>query len=100
MSAQKRLFACISVLFGGLCSAFGLVAIQPVLTNAAWSGDHFQFTLQGETNVAYILESSTDVRTWAPAMTNSEWHATRTIIVPAASSQTFWRVRPLPSALF
>jgi hypothetical protein len=88
------------VLFGGLCSAFALVGVQPVLTNAVWSGDQFQFTLRGETNIAYILESSADMRNWAPAITNSESHATRTIIVPAASSQTFWRVRPVPSALF
>jgi hypothetical protein len=87
-------------LFGGLCSAFALVTIQPVLTNAVWSGDQFQFTLRGETNVAYILESSSDLRTWTRALTNSESHATRTVVLPAASARTFWRVRPVPSALF
>jgi len=100
MGAQKRLFACITVLCGGLCSAFALPEIQPVLTNAVLSGNQFQFTLQGETNVSYILESSSDLRTWTPSVTNSESQTTRTIIVPAASSQTFWRVRPIPSPLF
>jgi hypothetical protein len=100
MGAQKRLFAYITVLCGGLCSAFALPETQPVLTNATWSGNQFQFTLHGETNVSYILESSSDLRAWTSAITNSDSQATRTIIVPAASSQTFWRVRPVPGPLF
>jgi hypothetical protein len=43
-----------------------LVTVAPVLTNATWSGDQFQFTLLGETNVSYILESSSNLRAWSP----------------------------------
>ena len=100
MSTKKRLSACTAVLIGGLCSAFALAGVQPVLTNAALLGNQFQFTLHGETNAAYILESSSDLRNWTRALTNSESQATRTVIVPAASSQTFWRVHRVPSALF
>ena len=100
MGAEKRLFACITVLFGGLCSAFALPEIQPVLTNATLSGNQFQFTLHGESNVAYILTSSSNLHNWTWAITNTESQATRTIIVPATNSQTFWKVRPVPGPVF
>ncbi len=100
MYARKTQFACITVLCGGLCSAFALPETQPVLTNATLSGNQFQFTLHGETNVAYILASSTNLRTWTWAITNSDSQATRTVIVPATSSQTFWKVRPVPAPVF
>jgi hypothetical protein len=100
MSAQKRRVICAAILFAGLCSAQALMTVAPVLTNATWSGNQFQFTLLGETNVSYILQSSADLRTWTPALTNSDLHATRTVIVPAAGPQTFWRVRPVPGPAF
>ena len=100
MYAQKYRFACAAVLLAGLHTVGALTTIVPVLTNATWSGDQFQFTLRGETNVAYILESSSDLRTWTRALTNSDSQTTRTITVPAVNSQTFWRVRPVPGPLF
>jgi hypothetical protein len=56
--------------------------------------------LLGETNVAYILESSSDLRTWTRALTNAESQTTRTVIVPATNAQTFCRVRHVPRPLF
>jgi len=100
VSTQKRLFACITVLCGGLCSAFALPETQPVLTNAILSGNQLQFTLHCESNIAYILAASTNLRTWTWAITNSDSHTTRTVIVPATSSQTFWHVRPVPGPVF
>src|SRR5688572_30671053 len=89
-----------AILFGTAFSTLALTGIAPVLTNATWSANQFQFTLRGETNVSYILESSSNLRTWTRALTNSESQTTRTITVPAASAQTFWRVHRVPSPLF
>jgi hypothetical protein len=100
MYARKCRFACAAVLLAGLQTISALTTIAPVLTNATWSGDQFQFKLRGETNVGYILESSSNLRTWTRALTNSDPQTTRTITVPAASSQTFWRVRPVPAPVF
>jgi hypothetical protein len=97
---QNRRFVYAAILFAGLSSASALVTVAPVLTNATWSGDQFQFTLLGETNVSYILESSSNLRSWSPSITNSDSQATRTIVVPGASAQAFWRVRPVPSPSF
>jgi hypothetical protein len=100
MSAQTHRFVCVATLFGVLSSASALTTLQPVLTNATWSGNDFQFTLVGETNVSYILESSSDLHTWSSSLTNSDSQATRAVIVPAVSAQTFWRVRSVPSPSF
>ena len=89
-----------SVLFGTAFSTLALTRIAPALTNAAWSANQFQFTLLGETNVAYVLESSSDLQTWVPALTNSDSQATRNITVPALTPWIFWRVRPVPGPLF
>ena len=99
MYARKSL-GCAAVLLAGLYSAAALTTISPVLTNATWLGNQFQFTLRGETNVAYILESSSDLRIWTRVITNSESETTRTIIVPAAITPAFWRVRPVPAPVF
>jgi hypothetical protein len=100
MSIQKRWFLCAAALFAGLCPALALTGTPPSLANAVRSGDQFQFTIRGETNVSYIIESSTNLSTWAAAITNSDSQATRAVIVPATDAQGFWRVRPVPSPLF
>ena len=41
-----------------------LNAAQPTLTQPAWSGSQFQFTLRGETNVGYLIEASTNLVGW------------------------------------
>jgi len=96
MRAQKHRFVCVAILFGVLSSASAFTILPPVLTNASWSGNQFQFALQGEANVGYIIESSSDLSTWNPSVTNWDSQATRNITVPAVDAQTFWRVRPAP----
>ena len=100
MSIQKRWFLCAAALFAGLCPALALTGTPPVLANAVGSRDQFQFTLRGQTNVIYVIETSSDLRTWTPALTNSDPHATRTITAPAVSSAAFWRIRRAPEPLF
>jgi hypothetical protein len=76
--------------------SYALNASPPILTNASWSANQFHFTLRAETNVSYLIEASTDLRTWTPVLTNTESSTVRTIIVPAASSRGFWRARRAP----
>jgi len=71
-----------------------------MLTDAVWSGNQFQFTLRGQTNATYIIQSSSDLRAWTPSVTNFDTQATRTIAVPAAESAGFWRIQRLPGPLF
>ena len=94
-----KIMAC-AVLLLGLYSAAALTSTRPALTNAVWSAGQFQFTLRGETNTSYIIESSSDLRAWTPAATNFESGVARTVIVPALTSRSFWRVRPVPGPLF
>ena len=51
------------------CLSLGL----PGFTN-----NQLQFALQGQANVSYIVESSMDLQTWAPVITNSSSSATQT----------------------
>src|SRR5688572_19514858 len=94
------LILCVAILLGGLASAFGLPGLRPILTNATWSGDQFHVTLQGEANVGHIIESSLDLSTWTPALTNASSEAMRTITLPAPANQGFWRVRAVPAPRF
>ena len=89
-----------AVLLGGLFSAVALTGTPPTLTDAMWSGNQFQFTLRGQTNVSYIIQSSSDLRTWTPVVTNSDPRATRTVVLPAAQSAAFWRIQRVPGPLF
>jgi hypothetical protein len=100
MQPLKRQFLCAAVLLAAVYSAAALTTIAPLLTNAVRSGDQFQFTLRGQTNVPYIVETSSDLRTWMPAVTNSDTQPTRTVVVPSANRRGFWRVRPVPGPLF
>jgi hypothetical protein len=97
---MRRHLLSAAVFFATTYSTLALIGIAPVLTNAVRSGDQFQFTIRGETNVSYIIQSSSDLRAWTAAVTNSDLQATRTVIVPATTAQGFWRVRPMPSPLF
>jgi hypothetical protein len=100
MYVEKRLSACATAFLAGVCACVALTGSPPALTNASWSGEGFQFTLHGQTNVSYIVESSSDLRTWTPALTNSDSHATRVIVAPAVAGHTFWRVQRPPSPAF
>jgi hypothetical protein len=68
--------------------------IQPVLTPTAAPvppAGQFTFTLQGQANVAYTIESSTDLINWTPIATNYDTVALRTITVPAVDTACFFQ---------
>jgi hypothetical protein len=63
----------------------------PELSNPVSSGGQFQFTLTGETNVNYIIQTSTNLQSWTPLATNSSPNASRNIAINAPNSRSFYR---------
>ena len=63
----------------------------PKLSNPAWSGGQFQFTLTGETNVNYVIQASTNLQSWTGLATNSSPNASRNITINAPNSRSFYR---------
>src|SRR5437879_12535703 len=65
-----------------------------------WTNDQVQLTLHGESGVTYVIESSGDLRTWAPLATNSDSGTARLITVEATSGARFYRAVRGPLPLF
>jgi hypothetical protein len=63
----------------------------PELSNLAWSGGQFQFTLIGESNLNYVIQVSTNLQSWTPLATNSSPNAARSITINAPNSRSFYR---------
>jgi hypothetical protein len=59
-----------------------------------------QFTLTGEAGVRYVVESSPDLQSWTPVLTNSDPAITRVIAVDAPDRQSFYRASRGPLPLF
>ncbi|MGA2539988.1 MAG: hypothetical protein ABSG78_00350 [Verrucomicrobiota bacterium] len=53
--------------------------------------NQFGFTLQGQGNVTYIIESSPDLINWTPIATNYDTVSLRAITVPAPGSASFFQ---------
>jgi len=63
----------------------------PVLSNPFYSSGQFQFTLTGQSNVIYVVQSSTNLQNWVSESTNSQLPAIRTIILTAPDDRRFYR---------
>src|SRR5207245_7243431 len=56
----------------------------PLLSSPAYANGQFQFTLNGQANTIYIIQSSTDLTNWTAIATNVSASATRAITnIPA-----------------
>jgi hypothetical protein len=64
---------------------------QPVLGQPLASNNTFQFTLAGDANVGYVIQTSTNLTTWVPVVTNLAAASTRLISVHQTNSQHFYR---------
>ena len=64
---------------------------SPTLSAPAYTNNNFQFTLNGQSNVIYVIQSSSALTTWTPVLTNSQVPATRLITVSAPPMQRFYR---------
>jgi hypothetical protein len=65
--------------------------IAALLRVVTYTNGQFQFTLRGRTNIFYVIEGSTDLRSWIPVLTNRDDCATRLIVVDAPESWRYYR---------
>src|SRR5437660_4873619 len=70
------------------------------LGSLVFTSNQFQFSLNGEAGVSYVIESSPDLVNWASVATNSDSSISRLIGVDAPSSATFYRASRGPLPLF
>jgi len=70
-----------------------LLLSVPVITNG-----QLQVTLQAESGVSYVIETSPDLQNWSPVLTNSDTNLTRLITLSAPTDPAFARAlrQPLP----
>ena len=69
----------------------GVVATAPVLSASSYAGGQFSFTLNGQANVSYIIQTSQNLQTWMPVVTNTSPDAIRPITLSAAGNLNFYR---------
>jgi len=69
----------------------GDVATAPVLSAPSYASGQFSFTLNGQANISYIIQSSQNLQTWMPVVTNTSPDAIRPITVSAPGNQNFYR---------
>jgi hypothetical protein len=63
----------------------------PLLISPSFGAGQFQFTLLGDANATYIIQSSANFTNWVPVATNTAATASRSIMVPASGARTFYR---------
>jgi len=63
----------------------------PTLSAPGYAGGQFQFTLNGQANVTYVILASTNLQSWSPVTTNASASATRLINVQSPSALNFFR---------
>src|SRR5258708_24805992 len=86
-----------------LFTAFEVLAVQDVglhLGVPIWSNGLVQLRLTGEAGASYVIESSPDLLSWTPVLTNSDPAITRMIAVGAPARQSFYRASRGPRPLF
>src|SRR5712691_2301676 len=71
-----------------------------VLGVLAWNTNQVLLTLTGESGVAYVIESSPDLQSWAPVATNSDAGITRTVFLSAPADASFYRATRGPLPMF
>jgi len=77
--------------------------VDPFLTLSSPSlvSSQVKFTLTGEANVNYVIESSPDAQNWLPATTNASAEITRQITLEAPTNDmTFYRAWREPQPMF
>jgi len=68
----------------------------PTLTAPGYSAGQFQFTLNGQANVTYVIEASTNLSDWSPVTTNTSASAIRPIAVSAPNVRSYYRAKLAP----
>jgi hypothetical protein len=69
----------------------------PLLHNPSVSGDNLSFTLVGQSNISYVIQSSCDLSNWTDLATNFSTNANRLVVLPATNvNQNFYQAVTLP----
>jgi hypothetical protein len=66
----------------------------PVLTNSSLA----QFTLNGDPNYSYAIQTSTDLQNWTPVLTNRTFIYQMPVSVPATNGSSYFRALALTNA--
>jgi hypothetical protein len=69
------------------------VPTQPILTSPVISATQIQFQMIGQSFRTYVIESSTNLQTWIPVLTNFPGNATNTITLNKSGPWGFFRAR-------
>jgi hypothetical protein len=65
--------------------------LPPVLSHPVGVPGQVGFSLQGQSNVTYVIQQSSDLLNWLPVATNYSAVPNRFLIVPCADTQDFYR---------
>jgi hypothetical protein len=68
----------------------------PSLSNPNLGAFGLNFTLQGQSNVTYVIEQSPDLMNWTPVATNFSASTSAPISIPFADNQDFYRAATSP----
>lgn len=72
-------------------------SLQPAMLCNPWAcPDHMHFLLQGQSNITYLIQSSSDLTNWVAVATNYSILTNRWLSVPVGGSQSFYRAVTLP----
>src|SRR6266704_6587134 len=91
--------ACLVLLCASLCGYSGQDPCM-VLGVVARNTNQVLLTWPGESGVAYVIESSPDLQSWAPVATNRDVAITRTVLFSAPADASFYRVARGPLPMF
>lgn len=72
------------------------ILAPPVLTAAEYAAGAFHFTINGQSNVTYVVLASTNLQSWWPIATNTAPTATRPIQLAAPGTWSFYRAVATP----
>jgi hypothetical protein len=70
--------------------------LPPYLSNPGVSMGGLGFTLEGQSNVTYVIQSSCDLTNWAAVSTNFSANTNQCICVPVGGDQNFYRAMTAP----
>jgi hypothetical protein len=70
--------------------------LSPTLANPVASPGMLQFVLEGQSNVTYSIQCSSDLINWTNSMTNFSANVDRNVSMPAPGSELFYRAVTSP----
>jgi hypothetical protein len=70
--------------------------LPPTLSNPAGAAGELAFTLLGQSNVTYVIQQSPDLVNWIPIATNYSPGPSRSLTLPMAGNQDFYRAVAIP----